>query len=469
MGEVTGSRLLAGSRAVGAAALVLPLAGLLLVVVRPELDHAWQHEPAHFWLVLAVAAVGAVLAYGTGVAALRRGDARVLLVSLAFGVSAGFLGLHALATPGVLLPGPNAGFALATPVGLALGAVFAAASAADLSGSRGPAVMRYARPLRLGVLVLLVGWAVVSLVDLPPLRDAEVVERASGPLLVLAVAGVGGYLVAAWRYVAAWRTRPSSMLLGVASAFVLLGEALVAVAFARNWHTSWWEWHVLMLLAFALVARSAQSQWHEERYSDLYLDDTVAGRRDMSVLFADLAGFTSFSEAHRPEEVTAMLNAYFEVAIPPVVQGFGGDIDRIIGDAVMVTFNRRGDQPDHALRAAGAALALQRETGRVAGTHPGWPRFRVGVNTGTASVSLLGAAGGRTHTVIGDVVNVASRLEGQAPAGGVAIGVATAARLPGARTEPLGALALKGRVETQDAFLLVSLPVPQRRAPPAPR
>lgn len=91
------------------------------------------------------------------------------------------------------------------------------------------------------------------------------------------------------------------------------------------------------------------------------------------------------------------------------------------------------------------------------------------MNTGTASVSLLGAAGGRTHTVIGDVVNVASRLEGQAPVGGVAIGVATAARLPGARTEPLGALALKGRVETQDAFLLVSLPVPQRRAPPARR
>lgn len=68
-----------------------------------------------------------------------------------------------------------------------------------------------------------------------------------------------------------------------------------------------------MLIAFGLVARSAQSQWHEERYSDLYLDDTVAGRRDMIVLFADLAGFTSFSEAHRPEEVTAMLNAYFEV------------------------------------------------------------------------------------------------------------------------------------------------------------
>lgn len=257
------------------------------------------------------------------------------------------------------------------------------------------------------------------------------------------------------------------MLLGMAAAFVLLAEAMVAVAFARNWHASWWEWHVLMFTAFALVAWSAQAQWHEERYADLYLDETVAGTREMSILFADLQGFTSFSERHDPQEVTAMLNSYFEVAVPPIVHRFGGDIDRIIGDAIMVTFNRRGDQPDHAYRAAAAALAMQEETARVAAEHPGWPRFRVGVNSGEVSVSLLGAEGGRTHTVIGDTVNAASRLEGKAPVGGVAIGAATAALLPRARTEPLGALDLKGKTVPVEAFLLLALD--EAPDPPAQR
>jgi class 3 adenylate cyclase len=177
----------------------------------------------------------------------------------------------------------------------------------------------------------------------------------------------------------------------------------------------------------------------------------------MSVLFADLQGFTSFSERHEPAEVTAMLNEYFQVAVPPIVRRFGGDVDRIIGDALMVTFNKRGDQPDHARRAAGAGLALQDSTARVVAEHPNWPRFRVGVNSGLMSVSLLGTEGGRTHTVIGDAVNTASRIEGKAPAGGVAIGPATKALLPTAATRSLGYLELKGKAEPIEAHLLISL------------
>ena len=94
-----------------------------------------------------------------------------------------------------------------------------------------------------------------------------------------------------------------------------------------------------------------------------------------------------------------MLNEYFSVAVPAVVRQYGGDVDRIIGDALMVTFNKRGDQPDHAHRAAGAGLALQAATSRIAQDHPGWPRFRVGINSGPVSVSLLGAEeGGRTQS-----------------------------------------------------------------------
>jgi adenylate cyclase len=438
-------------------ALLLPLAGFALLLGRPDLDLTWEHHPSHFWLVLAVALLSALLAYGTGVAALSRSDARVMLVSLCFLVTAGFLGLHALATPGVLLGHPNAGFVLATPVGLAIGSVFAAMSSADLEGGSGARTMRVARRLRAGVLVGMAAWAVASLAQVPPLHATSAPESAGGLLLALAVPAIALYLVSAWRYLRLARRRPSLMLLSMLAAFVLLAEAMVAVTFARDWQLSWWEWHGLMLVAFALVAAGARIQWHEERFADLYLADTVAGHREMSILFADLQGFTSYSENHPAAEVTAMLNAYFEVAVPSVVRRFGGDVDRIIGDALMVTFNRRGDQPDHAQRAAGAALALQAAVSHVAAQHPEWPRFRVGVNSGEVSVSLLGTEGGRTHTVIGDTVNVASRLEGRAPAGGVAIGPGTKDRLPTAHTQSLGELELKGKSEPLEAHLLLSL------------
>jgi adenylate cyclase len=438
-------------------ALALPLAGLALLTAAPELDARWEHHPAHFWLVLAAGGLNAALAYATGEAARRRGDARVFIVSMAFLAAAGFLGLHALATPQVLLETPNTGFAMATPVGLLLAAGLAAASSADLDGASAARVVRRSHRLRLGLLAVMAAWGVASLAGLPPLDDPSAPERASGPLVLLAVAGVALYGLAVVRYARLVRRRPSGLLIGMVAACALLAEAMVAVAFGRNWHATWWEWHLLMLAAFAIVAWSAHHQWHEERFSDLYLDDTAAGTRELSVLFADLQGFTSFSERHAAEEVAEMLNAYFRVAIPPVVESHGGEVDRLIGDAIMVVFNRRGDQPDHPERAARAALAMQAATAAVADAHPGWPRFRVGINTGTASVGILGAAGGRTHTAIGDAVNLAARLEGLAPVGGVAIGPETARRLPGAQTEPLGLVTVKGKDEPVDVHRLLAL------------
>jgi adenylate cyclase len=212
-----------------------------------------------------------------------------------------------------------------------------------------------------------------------------------------------------------------------------------------------------MLLAVGLVGLAARREWHEERYSPLYLDETAEGDVEVSILFADLAGFTGFSEQHEPAEVTSMLNEYFD-ALVPEVERHGGAVDRLIGDAVMAVFNRRGDQPDHAQRAARAALAFQRAAATVAARHPDWPRFRAGVNTGLATVGVLGAAGGRTYSVVGDAVNVAARIEGLAPQGGVAVAAATAERLPGARLEPLGTMPIKGRREPVDVHLLLEPP-----------
>jgi class 3 adenylate cyclase len=362
-----------------------------------------------------------------------------------------------ITTPQVLLDTPNAGFTLATPVGVALGSVFAVLSSLNFSGGQVAAAVRWGRWLRAALLTLMALWALASVLRLPPLRGTAVPEVADGILSALAVPAVLLYAAAAGRYLRNWLERPSLMLLSMVAAFVLLAEAMVALVFARNWALSWWEWHVLMLAAFVLVVAGVRIQWYEERFADLYLEDTVSGRRELSVLFADLQGFTTFSENHDPAEVTAMLNTYFQVVVPPVVRRHGGDVDRIIGDALMVTFNKRGDQPDHAERAAAAGLALQEAATAVQLAHPEWPPFRVGINSGLASVSLLGTEGGRTHTVIGDTVNVASRIEGKAPSGGVAIGPGTKALLPGAVTESLGRLELKGKAEPLEVYRLVRL------------
>src|SRR5687768_13885595 len=75
--------------------LAVPLLGLSLLIAWPGIDLEWRHQPSHFWLVLLVALVNVALAYLTNEAAMRRGDTRLVLISLAFGTSAGFLGLHA--------------------------------------------------------------------------------------------------------------------------------------------------------------------------------------------------------------------------------------------------------------------------------------------------------------------------------------------------------------------------------------
>ena len=94
----------------------------------------WEHQPSHFWLVLVTAGLNAALAYATGVAARRRGDRRVHLVSLAFLAASGFLALHALATPACCSTRPNLGFVIATPIGLVIAGAFAALSALDADG-----------------------------------------------------------------------------------------------------------------------------------------------------------------------------------------------------------------------------------------------------------------------------------------------------------------------------------------------
>lgn len=437
-------------------AVALPLAGLVLLLAKASLDVRWEHHPAHFWLVLGVAATNAVLAYATGDAARRRGDARVFLVSLGFVSSAGFLLLHALATPGALLEGPNTGFMIATPVGLTIAGFFFAASALRMGAGARAAVVRAMTTLRFALIAFLVAWGVVSVAELPPL-NARPLGRGSAPLVALAVVGITCFATSAIAYARLYLRRASRLVASVLSAAVLLAEAMGAVAFSRNWHTSWWEWHVLMLVAFAIVAWAARTEWRQERFVDLYLEDTAAGQREVSVMFADLAGFTSYSERHDPRQVSEMLNAFLEVAVPAVVRSSGGEIDEIIGDAIMVTFNTRGDQPDHAERAARAALSLRDAVGELTRRHPDWPKLRIGVNTGEALVGIVGTEGGRKYTVVGDAINLAARLEQSAPPGEVVVGAATLEKVPGAQVERLEPFEVKGKSKPVEAYLLTGL------------
>src|SRR5687767_9566040 len=174
------------------------------------------------------------------VAAKRRDDARLFLVSLAFLASSGFFMLHALATPGVLVHHANVGFDVAQPVGLLLAAVFAVASSVEWK-RRLPITA-----LQVLLAGLIVAWGTVSLLDLPPLNATPGPREVSLPVAAVTIAL---YLYAALRYFLLHRRRPSAMLISVITAFVLLAEAMVTVTFAHKWQLSWWEWHLLLALA----------------------------------------------------------------------------------------------------------------------------------------------------------------------------------------------------------------------------
>ncbi len=654
--------------------LALPVAALWLLLAQPQIDIVWQHPPSHFWLVLSVAAVNVVVGVRMSAAARRHADARLFLVSLAFLTCAGFFLLHALATPGIIVSHPNAGFDVAQPVGLALASLFAVVSGLPFSRTQSAASMRVLAWVRGAVAALLVGWAVVSLLDLPPLNQPPPAREVEGPLTFVAIASVVLYVIATVRFYLLHRRAPAAVLLSLVTAFALLAEAMVAVILADKWLLSWWEWHVLLTFAFGFVAYSAFVQYRREgtsaglfdaiglesttrriraeygaaleelvsalqerertgqvgevslapRLAERFgltegqtavldragaalaterqltrrlaalvdaaeqarvgLDDSdllaeilqrvrpaygdirvglvsdgrldVDGRRydpgalaaagphhrdgralfpltvkgrvagvlevpdpagytgpevprddpllatlatqlsitlenarlyrelgtlfrqymspdvasalladpdqaalggsvvEVTALFADLRGFTTFSEAVEPAEIVRMLNRYHGAAVPCILDN-GGTIVQFVGDALLALFNAPARQADHAVRAVRAALSMQQVVEEIAAAEPGWPRLRVGANTGPALVGNIGSETLRGFNAMGDAVNVAARLQGLAEPGQVVIGEATRDAVgPGLRVEPLGELTVKGRQQPVRAFVV---------------
>jgi adenylate cyclase len=175
---------------------------------------------------------------------------------------------------------------------------------------------------------------------------------------------------------------------------------------------------------------------------------------EVTALFADLRGFTTFSEAVAPAEIVRMLNRYHGVAVPCILDN-GGTIVQFVGDALLALFNAPARQPDHAERAVRAALAMQEAVESIAEREPDWPRFRVGANTGPALVGNIGSETLRGFNAMGDAVNVAARLQGLAEPGQVVVGDATLRAIDAPlRTVPLGDLPVKGRVQPVRAYVV---------------
>ena len=138
------------------------------------------------------------------------------------------------------------------------------------------------------------------------------------------------------------------------------------------------------------------------------------GRRDVTLLFSDIRGFTTLSETRKPEEVIALLNRYFSLQVD-VVFKHGGSLDKFIGDCIMGIWGAPLDDPDHARHAVACALDMAdtlREFKRELGAENTDFDVGIGLHSGPAVVGLMGSQKRLEYTAIGDTVNLASRIEG---------------------------------------------------------
>jgi adenylate cyclase len=182
--------------------------------------------------------------------------------------------------------------------------------------------------------------------------------------------------------------------------------------------------------------------------------------RSMTVMFADIAGFTGLSE-RMGDRIIPLLACYLDT-MSTEINSQGGTIDKFIGDAVMAFWGAPAADPDHAIRSCRAALACQRamHESRIRDDNGEPLRIRIGVNSGDMLVGNIGSAVRLNYTVIGDAVNVASRLEGANKQYGteIIIGHETR-RLAGhhIRVRELGHLAVRGRLGEMQVYELLGM------------
>jgi adenylate cyclase len=183
---------------------------------------------------------------------------------------------------------------------------------------------------------------------------------------------------------------------------------------------------------------------------------------ELTLLFSDLQGFTSLSETMNSQEIVRVLNAYFSVLFECVFR-YGGTVDKLMGDGLMVYFGRFPKDPDHAANAVRCALDMQAalKVWVALPENASLPilRTRVGLHTGIVTVGGIGSGEREEFTVIGDPVNVASRLEGMNKEFGSLILVSEATKEAAEGAEPgiaafvsRGAATVRGRKEPMPVY-----------------
>lgn len=295
-----------------------------------------------------------------------------------------------------------------------------------------------------------------ALVGLLALIGAALGLRGGSLALKIALlAGTG----AAWLGLAAWLANMHGPYLPVAPPLLALAAAFgfggAAEAFLGAREKAFIRQAFSHYLEPAMVDRLARDK-----------DSLRLGgeRRELSFIFTDIAGFTEMSEQLPPEELTALLNDYFD-GMSDIIAAHHGMIDKFIGDAVVALFGAPTADPAHALNAIRAAAAMDAfaEGFRRGHMGQGLGVTRIGVHTGVASVGNFGGRKRFDYTAMGDAMNTAARLESINKALGTRVTVSGAARAAALRQagdaalpdlRPAGRLALKGKAGATEAWNL---------------
>jgi adenylate cyclase len=188
-------------------------------------------------------------------------------------------------------------------------------------------------------------------------------------------------------------------------------------------------------------------------------------RREVSVLFCDIRGFTPLAERLSPEEVVGLLNEFYTLMIETTFK-HDGTLDKFLGDAVMAVFGAPIAHPDHAIRAVRTALDMRNSIAELNEQRAADGKLPIGIGIGLSLGEVVAGTVGTEdrmeYTVIGDSVNLAARLVDQArPSGRILISQSTYQRVHDlVKTVSLGSLKVKGKEEEVEVYEVISLQVP---------
>ncbi len=180
-----------------------------------------------------------------------------------------------------------------------------------------------------------------------------------------------------------------------------------------------------------------------------------AKEAEVSILFTDIVGFTTLSEQKEPLQVSELLNEYFSVMTDEVFRR-EGTLDKYVGDSIMAVFGAPIAQADHAVRAIETALAMMERLAELNSTRSAADRFRIraGINSGRVIAGDIGSPRRMEYTVLGDTVNVASRLESSVSRPGQVVVGENTYRMTKERFgwNYLGPVSLKGLSRTYETY-----------------